>query len=71
MAAPVAAHGLASRLPAQDVGLYPPVFQHIPEPVSVVAPIQDHLLGSGQTAQQGGGSGVVADPLPDEVCIHR
>jgi len=61
VAALVVVDGLAARLPAWDAGLYPLVFQRFPEPVGIVAPICDQPFGTGQAAQQGGGSRVVAD----------
>lgn len=51
----------SARFPARDAGAYPLVFQRIPEPVGVIAPVGEHPFRSGQTAQQGCGSGVVAD----------
>lgn len=42
----VATDGFAARLPAQDAAAYPFVFQRISEPVGVITPVRDHLLGS-------------------------
>jgi len=57
----VVSDSFAARLPTGDAGAYPLVFQRISEPVCVVTPVCDHPLGTGQTAQKGGGPGVIAD----------
>ncbi len=57
----VVADSFAGRLPTGDAGRYPIVFQRTSQPVGVVTPICDHLVGSRQAAQQGGAPGVMAN----------
>jgi len=57
----VVADRFAARLPSGDAGAYPPVSQRIPEPVGVKAPVSEHSFSRRQTAQQGSGSGIVAE----------
>ena len=57
----VVAGCFAARLPTWDAGASLLVFQRIPEPVGIIAPVGEHPLGIGQTAQQRCGSSVVAD----------
>ena len=57
----VVSDGLAARLSAGDAGAYPLVFQCLPEPVGIMAPVGEHPFGSGQTAWQGSCASVIAD----------
>jgi hypothetical protein len=72
MAAFVVADSFALCLPTRDARAYPIVSQRISEPACVLAVIRDHPLGGRQTAQPGGGFGIVADSLPGRRCLrHR
>ena len=57
----VVADGLSPRFPTGDAGAYSLTFQCFPEPVGVITTVRDHPHGSRQTAQQGGGSGIITD----------
>lgn len=52
---------LAARRPARDAWLYPIVFQHISEPVDIVAPVGQQPLSLWQITQQGRRTHMVAD----------
>ncbi|CAM3399789.1 hypothetical protein PAAM106076_18700 [Paracoccus aminovorans] len=58
---------LAARLAAGDAGPYPLVFQRIPEPVGIMAPLGQQSVRLRQAARQRGCAGVVANL----VCGHE